>query len=158
MPHAISGLAWLSAVDGASAWNCARAPSARRGQDSATRADLSAAGSAAELAARVGELARDRFGNARTELVVEVAEVGDPAEPLAAIRPQRLIEPRPREAEAVGVERVGRGNPPDRRFLCAPAAAHALDDPLEHADVVTVARPQELAVGVSAEPIHAEDP
>ena len=49
-------------------------------------------GSGAELAACLGQLACDRFGQALTELTVEVAEVGERVEPLAGIDAQRLLE------------------------------------------------------------------
>ena len=43
-----------------------------------------------------------------------------------------------------------------RRRACARPRA-ALDDPLQHAHVLAEARPEELAVGVLAEPVDAED-
>src|SRR5207247_3269955 len=99
-----------------------------------------------ELAARVGERGGDRLRQPRPELVVEVAEVGQRLEPLAAVHAPRLGDLRACEAQPLGVEPVGGGNPADRRLLGAPAAADPLDDPLQHADVVAVTRPEELAV------------
>src|SRR5262249_6576949 len=108
-------------------------------------------------AARPGELSGERVGQSRAELTVEVAEVGEGLEPFCVIHAERLVELRARDAESLRIERVGSRNPADRRFQGAPAAPHALHDPLEHADVVPVAGPQELPVGVAAEPVDAED-
>src|SRR5690606_25903640 len=45
----------------------------------------------------------------------------------------------------------------DRRFHRIGLALRALDHPLEHAQVVAEARPQELAVAALAEPVDVED-
>src|SRR5207248_1778191 len=62
-----------------------------------------------------------------------------------------------RDVEAVGVERAGSGNEPDRRVHGLRLAVTATEDPLEHAAVLAEARPQELPVAVLAEPVDAED-
>ena len=51
-----------------------------------------AAALGSELAARVGELGSDRLRQPRPELSVEVAEVGERLEPLAAVHAQRFRE------------------------------------------------------------------
>ena len=50
-----------------------------------------------------------------------------------------------------------RGQVADRRFVRLDPAVAAFEDPLQHAQVVAVARPQELAVLVPAEPVDVED-
>src|SRR5436190_1254104 len=61
------------------------------------------------------------------------------------------------EGEAVRVQSTGRRQEPDGRLDGAAAARDPLEHPLEHAAVVAEARPQELAVGVLAEPVDEED-
>ena len=61
------------------------------------------------------------------------------------------------EVEAVPVDVVVVRGPADGGFLAAGAAADAVDDPLEDAHVFAVAGPEELAVGVLAEPVDVED-
>ena len=114
--------------------------------------------SAAQFPPRLRELSRDRGRQTRAERAVELVR-GPAAQP--ATRRRRSGAPR---AAAPGVtsrpsmsRAPGRRDVADRRFLRPAAAADALDHPLEHAHVLAVARPEELAVGVAAEPVHAED-
>ena len=60
------------------------------------------------------------------------------------------VEARPIEIEIVGLEA-------ERRIAGAAAPAATLDDPAEHAHVLTEARPGELAVLVRAKPVDGED-
>src|SRR5581483_4220207 len=54
------------------------------------------------------------------------------------------------------VDRARRRHVADRSVDTPAAATDSLDHPLEHAAVVAVAGPEELAVGALAEPVHPE--
>ena len=77
--------------------------------------------------------------------------------PLGRIDTQELRESVLGEIEALGVEGLLGRDESDGRIhgLALPFAA--LHHPLEHADVVPVAGPEELAVLTGTEPVHAED-
>src|SRR6185503_9961481 len=49
-------------------------------------------------------------------------------------------------------------SPANGRFLSACTALYAIHNPFQNAEVVTKAGPQELALGVLAEPVHVENP
>ena len=61
------------------------------------------------------------------------------------------------DAEAAGVEVDRCGQEADRCFHRLGAAFDTLEDPLENAAVLAVARPQEATVFVAAEPVDEED-
>ena len=56
---------------------------------------------------------------------------------------------------SVSASRVGTN--PIGRFRRLPFAFHALENPFQHARIVPEARPQKLAVGAPAEPVHVEN-
>ena len=60
------------------------------------------------------------------------------------------------DIEARGVERVGGGNVADRGFVGGGGAVEAFEDPFEDTAVFTVARPHEVALFVSAEPVSGD--
>ena len=62
-----------------------------------------------------------------------------------------------REIQSGPVEILEPGHPPDAGFLRQGAAAHAVDDPLQHAHVLAEAGPHEPSVCVLPEPVHVED-
>ncbi len=62
-----------------------------------------------------------------------------------------------RQIEAIPADVVVKGRPADGGLARGDAAAHAVDDPLQHAEVFAEAGPEELAVRILAEPIHVED-
>src|SRR5262249_59395845 len=99
-----------------------------------------------------GERLGDRRGDPIAELLVDLAELVEPLQPLAGVAPQRLAELGRRDVEPGDIDGAGRRDPADRRLLDPPGAANALDHPLEHAHVLAVARPQEATLGVTAEP------
>src|SRR5215212_2896341 len=104
-----------------------------------------------------GQLGAKLLGDAVAEAVVEVLDVGDLLAPALHVDPEQLGHPGVVEAEAVGVEGVGGGQQADRGRHGVSVARHPLEDPLQHPAVVTEAGPQELAVGVLAEPVDEED-
>ena len=59
--------------------------------------------------------------------------------------------------ETVGRQRVGRREPADRGVARRGVVRTAAEHPREHAAVLAVARPEELAVGVLAEPVDVEE-
>ena len=93
----------------------------------------------------------------RAELVVEVAEVVEGGQPLAGVAAQGLAAAGP--ASRPGRRDRGRRARARSRSASPPRApaADALDHPLEDAHVLAVAGPEELAVGVPPEPVHAEE-
>ena len=62
-----------------------------------------------------------------------------------------------RHVEAVDVDGVEGRDSADRRVDGGRLVGDAVEDPLEHAGVLAVAGPEELAVGVLAEPVDVED-
>jgi hypothetical protein len=77
--------------------------------------------------------------------------------PASRLDRHQLVEGVGGVVQPVPVEVVVARHPADGALDRVAAAAHALDDPLEHAHVLAEARPQELAVLVLAEPVDAED-
>ena len=68
-----------------------------------------------------------------------------------------LSERLARDVQAGQVEAFGRGHVADRRLHGVGLAAAAVENPLDHAQVLAVARPEELAVLIGAEPVDVED-
>ena len=77
--------------------------------------------------------------------------------PIGAVDRQQLAERFLRKIEAGQVEAFGRGHVADRRFHGVGLAAAAVENPLDHPQVLAVAGPEEIAVLVGAEPIDVED-
>src|SRR5262245_57898185 len=61
------------------------------------------------------------------------------------------------ESRPLEIERAARGNHPDGRFHSVRLAPAAGDDPLQDAQVLAEAGPEELSVSAAQEPVHAED-
>src|SRR5882724_11338069 len=62
-----------------------------------------------------------------------------------------------RKVQALGIE-IGRfGKPSDGRVNRVHLAVTTLEDPLQHAAVLAVSRPEELAVLIGAEPVDVEN-
>ena len=72
-------------------------------------------------------------------------------------RPRAARAGRPRDVEPVGVERVGRGQVADGGLDGLGIAGDPLEHPLQDPAVLAVARPEEAAVLVAAEPVDEED-
>ena len=62
-----------------------------------------------------------------------------------------------REIEAIEVERARCRQQANRGLDCLCVAVESVDDPLEHPRVLAVPRPDVVAIGVLAEPVHLED-
>src|SRR5450759_566141 len=77
--------------------------------------------------------------------------------PTRGIHRKQLLEILRGYAGAGNVQRLSRRQIADRRLDRLAGALHALADPLEHAAVVTVTRPEPLALGVLAKPVHEEN-
>src|SRR4029077_8342831 len=88
------------------------------------------------------------------DLLVELARFVERLAPLLAVDVQGGVERAGGEREARLVETSWRRHVSDRRLDRLPAALDPLDDPLENAHVLAVARPQEPAVAVAPEPVH----
>src|ERR1700704_5602999 len=103
------------------------------------------------------QLLPDLAGQPPAEGVEEGTEVGEGIQPLVAVPGQRPIHASTVDVEAAEIEIVGGGNEAERGLDGPAAAVDAVDHPLEDARVLTVARPQEAALSVTPEPVHAED-
>ena len=94
---------------------------------------------------------------ARAELVEVVADRGELAAPAFGIDIEQRVERTVAEPQPLEVEVGLRGRLPIGVSTAPARAVAAADHPLEHAQVVAEARPQELAVVALAEPVDVED-
>lgn len=78
-------------------------------------------------------------------------------EPGRAVYREEPREPFPWEVQSGQIERFLTGEEADRRFDGLGATLHAIEDPLQHADVVAEPRPEEAAIFVGAEPVDVKD-
>ena len=95
------------------------------------------------------------------QLVAELREILADARavfaPALGVERQQRLERLDRHAAAVEVDVLGLRLVADDRLVRAHLVEAALEDPLEHAQVVAEARPQEAAVVIRAEPVDVED-
>src|SRR4030095_10065572 len=77
--------------------------------------------------------------------------------PFLVIDPEKLGHAYVIDVETIKIEIVRTGQPAHRRFDCPAILFAAIDDPLEHAHVLTEAGPEELSVRALAKPVHVED-
>src|SRR5690606_41531317 len=77
--------------------------------------------------------------------------------PRAPIAPQQRVQARALELAPMQIEVLAARNESDRRLPRARSILASLDDPLQHAQVVAEARPQEFPVGSLTEPIDMKD-
>src|SRR4051812_6279417 len=96
-------------------------------------------------------------GQLVAELLEPLGDLRDLLAPLVLVDGEGLVDLLGGHVQTRDVERVRRGDVPDRGLLRRGGALEALDDPLEHPAVLAEARPQEAAVLVAAEPVHVED-
>src|ERR1041385_1100346 len=61
------------------------------------------------------------------------------------------------EIQTPPVDALVSGHPADRRFAGQGTTLHALHDPAQHAHILGESRPEEIAVGALAEPVHVKD-
>src|SRR5262249_53540895 len=61
------------------------------------------------------------------------------------------------DVETIKIEIMRTGQPADRRLECLAILFAAIDDPLEHAHVLSEAWPKEFSVRAFAKPVHVED-
>ena len=59
--------------------------------------------------------------------------------------------------QTIQIQSVGRGHKANRGFHRVARTFRALEDPLQHAAILAIARPQEFAVFILPEPVHVED-
>src|SRR5438128_7595059 len=112
----------------------------------------------ADAAGELVVLVADRAGEVGAEGIEEGFLALDRLGPFIWVDAQELGDRRVGEVEAAQVERRSGGYVADRGVGGAGARpVGALEDPLEHAQVLAVARPEELAVVARAEPVHPED-
>ena len=86
-----------------------------------------------------------------------VADLGDGFQPARVVDREEFGEVGWFDIEARGVERVGGGEVADRGLVGGGGAVEAFEDPFEDTAVFAVARPHEVALFVTAEPIDEED-
>src|SRR5260370_29937905 len=77
--------------------------------------------------------------------------------PLGRVDAKRTLDRFAAGLEAAEIEVPQTRHEADRRLHRARATGRAVDDPLEHAHVLAVARPQVAPVVALAEPVHQED-
>ncbi len=118
------------------------------------------AGCAATIPDRVCDallLGLELCRHARAERIEIVADSGDFAAPVLRIDIEQRFERVIAELEPVTAKIALARHEADRRLFGLGGAVAAADDPFEHAQVVAVAGPEELAVGALAEPVDVED-
>ena len=100
-----------------------------------------------------GELA----GQAVVEFEEQLVVRGDFPDAFGEVHIHQLFELLLAEFQAAPIEVLVAGHPAESGFAGAGRAADAFDDPLQHAEVLAVAGPEELAFGVAAEPVDFEN-
>src|SRR6478736_6591035 len=78
--------------------------------------------------------------------------------PCLVVNALNLIEIAARELETFPIHVFVLWLPAERRFLSQRATTNAIDDPLQHAHILSESRPEKLSVGVLAKPIDEKDP
>src|SRR6185503_408295 len=106
---------------------------------------------------RLGVGFPDRRRQPVAELLIELAQLVERLPPLLAVHVQGRLERVRGHLEPRAIDRAGRRYVPDGSLHRAAAAVDPLDDPLQDAHVLAVARPEESALPVPAEPVHPED-
>lgn len=150
-----------------------RAPRANgRGAVQRPRHERSGCGSARRVRAAGGGVEGGVLGDAGDERLVLVPERGGQpvtealkeralqlglVEPDVGVDVEELLNALGAHVEALEVDRLEVGHEADGGGLGGGAVVHAVGDPLEDANVVTKARPEELALVVGAEPVHVKD-
>src|SRR5262245_27322919 len=102
-------------------------------------------------------LPRHLTGQAITELGEELADVLGLLAPVFARHREEIAHHGVSHLEPAGVDAARGGQQPDGRLGSGGAILAARDDPLEHAQILAEAGPDEAAVLVLAEPVHVED-
>src|SRR3954470_10012987 len=77
--------------------------------------------------------------------------------PGSAVYSLQLFELLTREIETLPFNVFVPGHPADRRLTANRAAPGAVDDPLQHAHVLTKAGPDKVAIFILAEPVHVKN-
>ncbi len=99
----------------------------------------------------------EHLGQARTQRLEELADRVELGLPLVEVDVRRLVVLLTCGMSSPGRVEVARlGHPAEGRLLPADPEARAVHDPLEHAHVVAVARPEELALLALPEPVDQE--
>ena len=104
------------------------------------------------------ELGDERRGQPVAEQLEVLPDRGRLLEPVGRVDGQHLVHRPGAHGEVHGAGSIPAGQVPDRGFDGTAATGAAIEDPCEDAGVLTETRPQEIAVGVAAEPVHVEDP
>src|SRR5207249_2714936 len=97
-------------------------------------------------------LAAEGFGETVAESGEEGGELLRFGAPCVALDVEQLAEGGVRDVEPFAVQGGDRGHEADRCLFGVGAAFDAVEDPEQDAQVLPVARPEELAVGALAEP------
>src|ERR1700730_17624093 len=94
-----------------------------------------------EALAEAGVLITNFIGQAFAELLEEIPGIGMFFGPLRGINPKQLFHGRAGDIQAVESEGARRGPKADWCFRCHRLSLDTLDDPLQDANIFTVARP-----------------
>src|SRR5262245_48569757 len=92
------------------------------------------------------------------ELQEELFMANDLALPCRVIDALNLVKIGAREVKPFPIHVLVLWLPAERRFLSQRAAANAIDNPLQHAHILSKSWPEKLSIGVFAEPIDEKDP
>ena len=82
-----------------------------------------------------------------------VTDFGDGLEPARVVDREEFGQVGWSDIKARGLGRVGGGEVPDRGFVGGGGAVEAFEDPFEDTAVFAVARPHEVALFVTTEPV-----
>src|SRR5260370_13039667 len=96
-------------------------------------------------------------GQTIAELIKKLFCIGQFRLPVFRIYAQEFVDRFGGDFQAIQSESVARGNEADGGFLRLAAAFHALQNPLQSADIFAEAGPQEFSVRAAPEPLHMEN-
>src|SRR5690606_24799200 len=102
-------------------------------------------------------LVAELLGNALLELIQVAPDRLQFPAPRARIDRQQRVQARALELDPMQIEVLAARNESDRGRPRPVSILASLDDPLQHAQVVAEARPQEFPVGSLTEPIDMND-
>src|SRR5713226_6456963 len=91
------------------------------------------------------------------ELPEEIADRIEFRSPVSGLHAEQLLHGLRADVQAFQFQRLGRRYETDGGLDRGGFSLDALQNPLQHANVLAIARPQELAVGATAKPVDVED-
>src|SRR4029450_9161468 len=94
---------------------------------------------------------------ARAKLREELPLRGDLILPIGTIDLQQFFQRASGQIESLALDAIWGRDPTDGGFNSLATAAHPLQDPFQYPHVLSKTRPEEIALGVCAEPINLEN-